>query len=238
MAVSRRSFLHWGGFLAMGTTVAAFGQKGIQRDHTGEPKPVNNVHLVPPLGHHTSLRKMSKDSFAPYVGTGFKLTDGSSQPVWIRLISAEQFPAAGTHQHEINAASALKTLFSWHGFSVFATMVAGQFAYFIVGSFGLTIAGLLFCSRQILSARNDAGHAAHEENVRSACVLIGLAPISIIALGAIAFFHWDRFEGGFWIYGRYLDGAILPVLAIGLAAFRPDIRCDGCGSWFETFSRS
>ena len=109
MAVSRRSFLHWGGFLAMGTTVAAFGQKGIQRDHTGEPKPVNNVHLVPPLGHHTSLRKMSKDSFAPYVGTGFKLTDGSSQPVWIRLISAEQFPAAGTHQHEINAASAVKT---------------------------------------------------------------------------------------------------------------------------------
>jgi hypothetical protein len=56
------------------------------------------------------------------------------------------------------------------------------------------------------------------------CLLIGLAPISIIALGAIAFFHWDSFEGHFWIYGRYLDGAVLPVLAIGLAVFRPDIR--------------
>jgi hypothetical protein len=46
----------------------------------------------------------------------------------------------------------------------------------------------------------------------------------VIALGAIAFFHWDHFEGGFWIYGRYLDGAILPVLAIGLTVFRPDLR--------------
>src|SRR5262249_7937641 len=38
------------------------------------------------------------------------------------------------------------------------------------------------------------------------------------------FFHWDHFEGAFWIYGRYLDGAILPLLAIGLAVFRPDIK--------------
>lgn len=110
MAVSRRSFLHWGGFLAMGTTVAAFGQKGIQRNHTGEPPPISNPHLVPPLGHHhTSFRQMTKDSFAPYVGSGFKVTDGASQSVWIRLISAEQFPAPGTHQLEIDAALPVKT---------------------------------------------------------------------------------------------------------------------------------
>src|SRR5436190_4141550 len=140
-------------------------------------------------------------------------------------IVASMTPSGYTPEiHYPSLASALKTLFSWQGFSVFATMVAGQFAYFIVGSFGLAIAGLLFCSRQILSPRNDDGHAAHEENVRSACLLIGLAPVSIIALRPIAFFHWDRFEGGFWIYGRYLDGAMLPVLAIGLAVFRPDIR--------------
>lgn len=110
MVVSRRSFLHWGGFLAMGTTVAAFGQKGIQRNHTGELNPVNNVHPIPPSGSHdANLRHMTKDSFAPYVGSGFKLSNGTAQPVWIRLISAEQFPVASSHQHEIDAASSVKT---------------------------------------------------------------------------------------------------------------------------------
>lgn len=126
--------------------------------------------------------------------------------------------------HYPSLASALKTLLTWHGLTVFATMVAGQFAYLIVGGFGMALVGLLFCSRQLLSARNDDGLAAVDRNVRSVCLLIGAAPIGVIALGAIAFFHWDHFEGHFWIYGRYLDGAILPVLAIGFAVFRPDIR--------------
>lgn len=126
--------------------------------------------------------------------------------------------------HYPSLASALKTLLTWHGVTVFTTMVVGQFAYLIVASFGMALVGLLFCSRQILSARSDCGRAPADGKVRSVCLLIGAAPISIIALGAIAFFHWDHFEGHFWIYGRYLDGAILPVLAIGLAVFRPDIR--------------
>ena len=54
--------------------------------------------------------------------------------------------------------------------------------------------------------------------------MIGAAPIAIIGLGAISFFQWERFQGEFWIFGRYLDGAVLPVLAIGFAVFRPDIR--------------
>lgn len=52
---------------------------------------------------------MTKDSFAPYVGSGFKIAQGSAQPVWIRLIAAEQFPTDPTQGHAINAASAKKT---------------------------------------------------------------------------------------------------------------------------------
>jgi hypothetical protein len=126
--------------------------------------------------------------------------------------------------HYPSLASALKTLLTWHGFGVFVTMVSGQFAYFIVASFGMGLAGLLFCLRHIGGADRDDGRSATDATMRSVCLLIGLAPLGIIALGAIAFFHWDRFEGGFWIYGRYLDGAILPVLGVGLAVFRPDIK--------------
>ena len=114
MGVSRRNFLHWGGFLAVGATVSAFGQRGIRSDHSGEVNPGNTVHAVPPSithnGGHPNLHQMTRESFAPYVGTGFKVSEGTSQPVWIRLISAEQFPANPQHQPEISAASARKTL--------------------------------------------------------------------------------------------------------------------------------
>lgn len=139
------------------------------------------------------------------------------------IVASMTPPGYAPEFHYPSLAAALKTLLTWKGFTVFVTMLSGQFAYFIVASFGMALAGLLFCSRQVVSAHHDNG-PADDGIIRSVCLLIGLAPIGIIALGSIAFFHWDHFEGGFWIYGRYLDGAILPVLAIGLAVFRADIR--------------
>jgi hypothetical protein len=53
---------------------------------------------------------MTKDSFAPYIGTGFKVLQPNSQPIWLRLISAEQFPVQPQHAHEINTSSAKKTV--------------------------------------------------------------------------------------------------------------------------------
>src|SRR3954452_9554484 len=88
----------------------------------------------------------------------------------------------------------------------------------------MALAGLLSFLRQTLRTTGDEGRAAADEALRTVYLLIAVAPLGVMALGAIAFFHWDHFEGGFWIYGRYLDGAILPVLAIGLAVFRPDLR--------------
>ena len=139
------------------------------------------------------------------------------------IVASMTPPGYAPDFHYPSLASALKTLFTWHGFTVFATMAAGQFAYFIVASFGMALAGLLFCLRRTLRAPDDQGRAV-DDAMRPACVLLAVAPLGVIALGAIAFFHWDHFEGGFWIYGRYLDGAILPLLAIGLAVFRPDLR--------------
>ena len=113
MAVSRRQFLHWG--VLAGATVGAFGQRGIHPDHSGEANAGHTIRPVPPVGghvgsNHPGLQQMTKESFAPYVGTGFKVSRDSSQPVWIRLISAEQFPTDPAHQQEISAATAKQTL--------------------------------------------------------------------------------------------------------------------------------
>jgi hypothetical protein len=52
---------------------------------------------------------MTRESFIPHVGTGFKVSHGTSQPVWIRLIGAEAFPTDPTHTQSINAASSRKS---------------------------------------------------------------------------------------------------------------------------------
>ena len=116
MSVSRRQFLNWSGLLAGTTmTLGAFGQRGIHPDHSGgldqnkTPHPVNPPGIQPPgPQQHPGLLHMTKDSFAPHVGSGFKISQGS-QTIWIRLISAQAFPIDPAHGQEITAASAKKT---------------------------------------------------------------------------------------------------------------------------------
>jgi hypothetical protein len=140
-------------------------------------------------------------------------------------IAAAMTPPGYTpHFHYPSPLSALRTVLTVHGFAIFATVLIGQFAYFIVASFGMTVAALLFCARRSLRPRDAKDAHTEDANARAICILIGTAPLAIMALGAISFFQWEHFEGDLWIYGRYLDGAVLPLLALGLAVFRPDIR--------------
>ena len=127
--------------------------------------------------------------------------------------------------HYPSLTSALQTVLTWQGFAVFATVLVGQLAYFIVASFGMALAGMAFCIRQFASLRNPGRRrGGGDPGVRLVWLYIGVAPLWVIALGAISFFQWDHFEGDFWIYGRYVDAVILPLLAIGLAVFQADIR--------------
>jgi hypothetical protein len=126
--------------------------------------------------------------------------------------------------HYPTLASALETLVTAHGFAVASLLLFGQFAYFIVASFGIAFVGLIFCMRAALNPRADVHRSAPQGNARAVYLLIGAAPIAVMALASISFFQNETFEGNYWIYGRYLDGAVLPVLVIGFAVFRADIR--------------
>jgi hypothetical protein len=123
------------------------------------------------------------------------------------------------HSHYPSLASALRTALTMRGFAAFATVLFGQCAYFIVATFGLAVVGTLYCVRRAVP-RADAENAGTQ--TRSVYALIAAAPPGLMALGAVSFFQWPHFEGDFWIYGRYVDGAMLPVLAIGVAVFKPD----------------
>jgi hypothetical protein len=133
-------------------------------------------------------------------------------------------PGYKPHFHYPSLTSTLQTVFTWRGSAVFATLLVGQFAYFIVASFGMAFAGMMFCVYQLINVRNHDTRGAVDANARHVYFFICTAPLCIMALGAISFFQWDHFEGDFQIYGRYLEGAILPVLATGLAVFRANLR--------------
>jgi hypothetical protein len=136
-------------------------------------------------------------------------------------------PGYAAQWHYPTLASALDTLVTPHGFVVASLLLIGQFAYFIVASFGIAFVGLTFCIREALSPRADVHTGALNEDARAIYFLISAAPIGVIALASISFFQNDNFEGNYWIYGRYLDGAVLPLVAIGFAVFRADIRLVG-----------
>jgi len=53
---------------------------------------------------------MTRESFIPHVGSGFKVSSGNSQAIWLRLISAQQFPIDPSHDQAIHAASAKQTV--------------------------------------------------------------------------------------------------------------------------------
>lgn len=136
-------------------------------------------------------------------------------------------PGYAAQWHYPTLASALDTLVTPHGFVVASLLLFGQFAYFIVASFGIAFVGLTFCIRQALGPRADVHTRALNADAHVIYFLIGTAPIGVMALAAISFFQNENFEGNYWIYGRYLDGAILPLVSIGFAVFRADIRLVG-----------
>lgn len=135
------------------------------------------------------------------------------------IVAAMTPPGYAPHTHYPSLASALRTVFTAHGAAVFIAMFAGQFAYFIVGSFGFAFVGMMHCASLFIRPRAGETGATADETARAVYFYLAVAPLGIMALAAMSFFQWPHFEGDFWIYGRYLEGALLPVLAIGIAVF-------------------
>src|SRR3954452_24462978 len=57
------------------------------------------------------------------------------------IVASMTPPDYAPESHYPSLASTVKILFTWHGLAVFLTMAAGQFAYFVVASFGMALAG-------------------------------------------------------------------------------------------------
>jgi hypothetical protein len=99
----------------------------------------------------------------------------------------------------------------------FVAMVGGSAANMAVATAGIGVVGILYCLERTASDRFIGTSS-------SIWILISLSPIAIAALGAISLLGFEQTATDFWIYGRYLEGALLPALAIGVLGFRRGLR--------------
>lgn len=99
------------------------------------------------------------------------------------------------------------------------TKLLGQIAYITISSFGLALFGLVSCfnkGRTLFSSRND--NSSHLVSAISLFLILSL--FFVAGIGAAMFASEGLARTDHWIYGRYVDGVVLPMLAVGFLTLR------------------
>ena len=138
-----------------------------------------------------------KYGFEPWLVTG--MTTGKYQPYF-------HYPSADYY---------LTTLMSFDGLKELAVRLSGHIMYI-----GLATLGLVFYP--FISGLNTFRQALNKRDLfsiytgnNSVYIYIGLAFIGTLLLSALSFTFGSGPRLDHWIYGRYVEGVILPLLAIG-----------------------
>lgn len=133
-------------------------------------------------------------------------------PWWERLLSSQTFAKVdgGTHYPDTESTlTALMTGSFWH---YFAVMLMGAVAYLLVASFGVA----LFGARESVEMVREHNN----ENVRLAMAFLLLSVLALCAVSAAFLAKLVvefRAQGPhIWFQGRYVEGVLLPLIAIGL----------------------
>lgn len=95
-----------------------------------------------------------------------------------------------------------------------AVKFLGQLSYVTISSFGLTLFGLIICFskwRLLFSIGECNGGFA----VSVVSLFLALSLVFVMCVGAAMFANSGAARSDYWIYGRYVDGVVLPMLAVG-----------------------
>ncbi|WP_442498293.1 ArnT family glycosyltransferase [Methylobacter sp. sgz302048] len=106
-------------------------------------------------------------------------------------------------------------LLSFNGLTEVAVRLSGHVFYLILGTVGLIGAGLFNLSSKMLKSR----HETYEERTlfyRAVGIFLWLSILGIIALSVLLFSTTPEAQRlDHWMYGRYVEGVIAPVLLAG-----------------------
>ncbi|MFW5996638.1 MAG: hypothetical protein ACOCQP_01355 [Lentisphaeria bacterium] len=99
-----------------------------------------------------------------------------------------------------------------------ATKAAGQISYLIISSFGFILFGFIASIKKSVQLKNDSKNNTLILN--SAYLYLALSLMGAIAMGVMFFSLGNSTRIDQWIYGRYAEMVVLPLLALGYLSFR------------------
>lgn len=100
-------------------------------------------------------------------------------------------------------------------------VVLGQFSYVAIATFGAAVFGVAYLQRSVSSLFRKADRPSPPMNPSLALFLLA-SFVGVVLITATSFASQPNGPGSIdeWIYGRYAEGTLLPLLAIGLLATR------------------
>lgn len=146
------------------------------------------------------------------------------QPWLVARLSVGSFPP---NLHYPSWKTALQPLMSLDGLAGFAQRVAGHAFYVLAGSLWLAWFAAVHVARGVMADARD--RRVDAETGTSAFII--LAAIATLALSALTFtsLHAPRLDH--WMYGRYIEGTMMPVLAIGFMAIPRRLDFTALAGW-------
>lgn len=135
-------------------------------------------------------------------------------PALVDVMTPDGFPAL-LHYNDVRLV--LSPMVLWETF----VRAAGQIVYLVIATLGFALLGAVAATRQAITGRLPQD--------RAACAFMVLSVLGIAAAGALMFSLLDGVDRtDQWMYGRYVEGAALPLLLFGLLAPQKRILAAAC----------
>jgi len=127
----------------------------------------------------------------------------------------ERSLASGNHEetHYLSHLNFILTAIRDGSFIKIIGILGGHIFYLAIGSLGFVISGCLYLLRYLFRKKED-GFSVRETIHRSTALFLLLSLLGCILLSSLTMISTSRIDQ--WIYGRYTEGVIAPILLIAV----------------------
>lgn len=125
--------------------------------------------------------------------------------------------ATPLYRHYPDSENIIRGVFAFDFWLEAVTKAAGQISYLIISSFGFILFGFISSVKKSLQLKSDNKGSALITN--SLYLYLALSLMGVIATGVMYFSLGNSTRIDQWIYGRYAEMVVLPLLALGYLSF-------------------
>ncbi len=139
--------------------------------------------------------------------------------VWLsQIMTPENYPAEA---HYPSASSVLQSFLNPEVWLAWLILSLGHISYLLIATLGLYFFGIVEVGKRMIPASTGGSNIDTSDLVNTSLVFMVLSLLGVVLLGSLSFSTHvivDQVRPDIWIYGRYPEVALLPLLGIGLLA--------------------